>query len=68
MTWRRIKRALTALAFVGVPLVVSASCDRFGGASFYRDDDYDDSGFWDVWVEDDYWYNEYYYDEVIFLP
>ena len=73
MTWRNVKRSLAALAFMGVPLVVSGSCDRYGGVSFFRDDDAYDYGFFDPWVVDEYWYDPYYYDtyyydEVIFLP
>ena len=78
MTLQKVKRALAGLAFVGIPLVVAASCDPYGGASFYRNDDSDCYGGCDGWVTDGYWYDDYYYDpyyyddyyydEVIFLP
>jgi hypothetical protein len=66
MTWHKVKKTLAALAFVGIPLAISASCDpRRGTLGLYR---YDNYGLFDVWVDDEYWYDDYYYDEVIFLP
>ena len=82
MALRKTKRWLGALAFIGVPLVVAASCDPYGGASFYRDDDSGDycyggcgdGGYWydpyyyDPYYYDPYYYDPYYYEEVIFVP
>ncbi|MGB2984888.1 MAG: hypothetical protein WBE26_03315 [Phycisphaerae bacterium] len=64
MIWSKAKRVLAALAFAGIPLITTGSCNPYSGTlDFYRDDDYDDLGFFDVFIEDDYYYDDWYYDD-----
>ena len=69
MNWIKIKRAITALAFAGIPLATTVSCEPLGGVTVFREDDdyydfvveetviYDDCGFFD----------DCYYDEIIII-
>lgn len=53
----RAKAVLVGLACAGIPLVTAATCDPYGGGSFYRDDDSD------YYYDDGYYYDgPYYYD------
>lgn len=75
MSLKNAKRLILAVAFAGIPLITTASCDPYRGTlDIYRNDDYDD-GWFDVitddWFYDDcYWwddcyYDDYYYDEIV---
>ncbi len=79
MTWNKTKRLFVALAFAGIPLITTVSCDPYRGTfDFFRDDDYHDGGFfgglfYDDYYYDDYYYDDccyddYYYDEIVFFP
>ena len=80
MTWNKTKRLFVALAFAGIPLITTATCDPYRGTfDFFRDDDYHDRGFVDWFFYDDYYYDDYYYyddccyddyyyDEIVFFP
>lgn len=77
MTWKKAKRLLMAVAFAGIPLITTASCDPYyGSLSIYRNDDYHDrdwydflTGDWlyddDCWFWDDCYHDDYYYDEIV---
>ena len=77
MSWTKAKRLLVGLAFAGIPLITTASCDPYRGTlAIYRNDDYYDRGFFDViiddWFYDDcyfwddcYYYDDYYYEEIV---
>ena len=81
MNLKKAKSLILAVAFAGIPLITTASCDPYRGSlDIYRDDDYHDSWF-DVIVDDwfyddryyddcgwwdDCYYDEYYYEEIVF--
>lgn len=52
-----------ALAFAGIPLITTASCDPYTRTfDFFRDDDNYDYYHDDYIYYDDYYYDDYYYD------
>lgn len=76
--WKAWKALFVAAMCGGVPLITTGSCDpRTGALQFFRDDDA--GGFFDVFVDDgyyydggsyvedvyydDYYYDDYYYDD-----
>lgn len=73
----KVRRMLVALAFAGIPLGITASCNPYGGTlDLFRYDDHD-HGWLDIFIDDDhhddwYWeddccYDDYYYDEIIYF-
>ncbi|UCC28998.1 MAG: hypothetical protein JSU86_12430 [Phycisphaerales bacterium] len=76
MSWIKAKRLLAGLAFAGIPLITTASCDPVHGTlEVYRNDDYHDHGIFDVvgdWFydgcffwDDCYYHDDYYYEEIV---
>ena len=62
MTWRKATALAIGLAFAGIPLITTATCNPASGTfDFFRDDD--DYGVWDVFVDDGWYYEDYYYDD-----
>ena len=66
MAWNagKVKRLIAVVALAGIPLVTTASCDPYTGRlEIYRDDDHHhrDWGFFDIFVSDDYYYDDCYY-------
>jgi len=70
--FRKAKTVVLSVAIGAMPLVTTGSCDPFSGSlSFYRNDDARHSNsFWDILIEDDYCYDDYYdgyyYEEVVY--
>ena len=79
---KKAKMLIAALAFAGIPLVTTASCNPYSRTlTVLRDDDYhrydDGFGFFDLFIEEDYYYSdcrydcyedEYWVEEVVYFP
>ena len=77
----KVKMLIAALAFAGIPLLTTASCNPYSRTlTVLRDDDHyrhDGWGILDWFIEDDYydsgcWYDcyedEYWVEEVVYYP